>query len=674
MSVAVSDAEISKLRERLQDEFEAGGSAASVLRDVYLQCADFGLFDSLFIQEHVEAGTPPQRCFQWFRKPLISFLAEMFPQQRSALLWEVVYSRSDESLNELLDCPHGWNYLSGRVGENALYVCLCRHPHLLHRLSVRAKANPFRALTESIAYASPANVDAVNDMIVKRDQDKYVTAGTLRSLDAALVNQIDHAVKDNLRRDMWTLENVDFPATSDVQVQWGWDWLREQSHNAEFYRRYSWLPSFRNRAKVRVSIQVIPFAKDVVLHEEVLCAISKCTSMDMLGTTTVRAVMEAVWVEVELIYYLLLFINMSFLALLGIATTYYREEKEVPMLLLCVLFVVAVVRAFAALCSLAHRGFVTVYSEPNWEPSRYFIAAWSIASLVFIQAGNTSAAAKVTVALGCAFHWLFLLYDLRCLRSIGPRLLPIVLSVRDTVVFFLVVIMAVAASTHAFYVVGTRDAPVSPFWAALITMYRLGGLGDFDMDELAGQDVIMVPSNESAGHLEPKDPEPNPDSFWTVQVTFFVVTILITVVLMNLFIGVLSQNFELRAEHQLQLFLQARAKLASQIVYARGDLQDLVYTCCRWCRCCTIKQRRVRDYDGGVQSSEWLVLVVRDVPGDDGAILGMRCAIQSKLSTAERNLNEKLIEVETKLSQKVASNTKALSAISGSVDKILERL
>eukprot|EP00913_Durusdinium_trenchii_P017465 g16412.t2 len=69
--------------------------------------------------------------------------------------------------------------------------------------------------------------------------------------------------------------------------------------------------------------------------------------------------------------------------------------------------------------------------------------------------------------------------------------------------------------------------------------------------------------NEEA-QWEPQDPDPGPDYVWA-HALFYFIGVGITILLMNLLVGVLGQNFELYEEQSAILFYRARAKMLLEL-------------------------------------------------------------------------------------------------------------
>ena len=96
----------------------------------------------------------------------------------------------------------------------------------------------------------------------------------------------------------------------------------------------------------------------------------------------------------------------------------------------------------------------------------------------------------------------------------------------------------------AAQVLGTRVSPF-PSYAAILTVYRLAVLGDFDMLELEGLDTPFIGNDN--GEWWPEDPKSytmNPTLYLSVHTFFYVVTFAITIFFMNILVLHSSADFE----------------------------------------------------------------------------------------------------------------------------------
>jgi hypothetical protein len=190
--------------------------------------------------------------------------------------------------------------------------------------------------------------------------------------------------------------------------------------------------------------------------------------------------------------------------------------------------------------------------------------------------GRGSAAQRARVAVWCAVTWFQVLYALRGFELFGPRILPILNAVKDTAAFFIVVAFCLLGFTHAYYVLGTREGPSLPY-AAFLPTFRLGVTGDYDMHELSGVDPVLVKEDE--GIWAPEDPDPLDDPlYWSVQVWFFGTGIVITILMMNILVGILGTNYQHYKDQSQDLFVRERARIVmvlSARPYAQGTWKKM---------------------------------------------------------------------------------------------------
>ena len=150
------------------------------------------------------------------------------------------------------------------------------------------------------------------------------------------------------------------------------------------------------------------------------------------------------------------------------------------------------------------------------------------------------------VAAWCLVKWFQAMYALRGFDLFGPRILPILRAVKDTAAFLVVMLFNLFGFTHAYYVLGRRDGP-NLFYASLLSTFRLGVMGDFDMFELEG---------------EPQDPDPSSNPLYNHVHTWFLLTSIVSaVMMMNLLVGILGSNYERFEEQSQALFVRERARI-----------------------------------------------------------------------------------------------------------------
>ena len=201
-------------------------------------------------------------------------------------------------------------------------------------------------------------------------------------------------------------------------------------------------------------------------------------------------------------------------------------------------------------------------SFDNMADIWYIVTGWvAICRQFFVFPSSLE---KPWMAMFCAFSWLRLLYCLRGETWMGPRLLPILSAIKDTLAFFVLMCISLAAAAHAYYNLGVRDEP-TPTYAAFMQVIRLGVFGDFDMFEFEGLDPTYTSNNDDNIQIwEPQDPEPGPDYVW-VHALFYSIGMGITVLLMNMLIGVLGANYERYEDQAVGQFFRARVKMLLEL-------------------------------------------------------------------------------------------------------------
>ena len=208
------------------------------------------------------------------------------------------------------------------------------------------------------------------------------------------------------------------------------------------------------------------------------------------------------------------------------------------------------------------------------KPKRSYVNFDNIADIWYIVSGWVaiyrqlvvfpSSLEKPWMAMFCALSWLRLLYSLRGETWMGPRLLPILSAIKDTFAFFVLMCICLAAAAHAYYNLGVRDEP-TPTYAAFMQVIRLGIFGDFDMFEFEGLDPTYALKEDDIDQIwEPQDPVPGPDYVW-VHALFYTIGLGITVLLMNVLIGVLGANYERYEDRAVGQFFRARVNMLVEL-------------------------------------------------------------------------------------------------------------
>eukprot|EP00434_Breviolum_minutum_P040057 symbB.v1.2.035588.t1/scaffold4833.1/size34140/1 len=209
-------------------------------------------------------------------------------------------------------------------------------------------------------------------------------------------------------------------------------------------------------------------------------------------------------------------------------------------------------------CSANQGSYITF---DNAADALYLVGGWlAIARQLIIGSDELE---KPWMAVFAGAAWLRLLYSLRAETWMGPRLLPILSALKDTLAFFLLMFICIASAAHAYYNLQVREEP-TPTYAALMQVVRLGIFADFDLFEFEGSDPTYRLKDDGNNEWEPIDPSPGPDYVY-VHVLFYVTGVGITVLLMNVLVGVLSSNYERYEAQSVGQFFRARVKMLVEL-------------------------------------------------------------------------------------------------------------
>lgn len=260
-------------------------------------------------------------------------------------------------------------------------------------------------------------------------------------------------------------------------------------------------------------------------------------------TDAVQAMILAAWQQYRAFTFLE--IAWSFLTVVCLCCSSYGFPQGFSFAAPC-LYVIAVLHAKKTLdelyqllqhCVKSAAAKGSYINFDNAADVLYIVTGWL--ALVRQLSADPRHLEKPWMAVFSALSWLKLLYSLRGETWMGPRLLPILSAIKDTFAFFLLMTICLAAATHAYYNLQVRQEPV-PTYAAVMQVVRLGIFGDFDLFEFEGLDpTYKLKDDGSKQEWEPNDPSPGPDYLW-VHALFYITGVGITVLLMNVLIGVLS--------------------------------------------------------------------------------------------------------------------------------------
>jgi len=273
----------------------------------------------------------------------------------------------------------------------------------------------------------------------------------------------------------------------------------------------------------------------------------------------------------------------------------------------------------------------------NWIDWTCIIMAVSGTHAIATFQGNMYDRGRV--GLFCASQWLRLMYSFRALNWCGPRLMPILYAVKDTGAFLAIVLCCIMSALHAYYILAARDGR-SPIYEAFLQIARLGLLGDFDLHDFEGVDTVFMPGGERRGERdpvwEPEDPEPS-DRYILSHLIFFFVGAVVTVILMNILIGILSANYDLYEDIGRELFLRERANLIRNYW---GRIRA-------WERLCPWFMRRKAKVAADAEFATYLWFAVRE-EGHEASSRSVRSDTGLKLRALEEHQQMQFQELKKK--------------------------
>ncbi|CAE7904920.1 HMA5, partial [Symbiodinium sp. KB8] len=320
-------------------------------------------------------------------------------------------------------------------------------------------------------------------------------------------------------------------------------------------------------AEVGVTLLEMPLLAPVACERMVLAAVAETANEEIVATDTVDALTAAAWLQMRASTALdILLMLVSVVCLCLVSYSYRHGGVDAKP----ALWILAVIHTKEALEWLLQAAYF-FWSKCCGRYEEAAVGLESLADLLYLVTGYLAIVHQMELQeleqsflpIFSAMAWLRLLYSLRGERWLGPRLLPILSAVRDTQAFFLVTVLCLASATHAYFILNPRGEDPLPIYSSFTHTVRLGIFGDFDLFEYQGQDTTFA-VDAATGEWVPNDPVPDEigySSFVYLQVIFFFTGVGITILLMNLLIGVLGQNYEIHMDRAQVLFVRARAKM-----------------------------------------------------------------------------------------------------------------
>eukprot|EP00927_Polykrikos_kofoidii_P079076 TRINITY_DN75863_c0_g1_i1.p1 TRINITY_DN75863_c0_g1~~TRINITY_DN75863_c0_g1_i1.p1 ORF type:complete len:665 (+),score=80.56 TRINITY_DN75863_c0_g1_i1:212-1996(+) len=327
-------------------------------------------------------------------------------------------------------------------------------------------------------------------------------------------------------------------------------------------RKPWWTHATYTDASVAMLLYETPWCREVVQ------ALASCPRISTMTTVGAQSIIEYAWEGVKVIYFVDCILSFVYVVLLCRVAWMIRAGGDLEGVVIFLLFSLSakssVEELVQAIEIVRRRSGIHPRSGNLVDWARLVLDCASIRALLTLYVGDgdeersssPTPAQRTIIGAWCGVHWLHALNSLRGFYFFGPRVLPIIYAVADTFVFFLVLAFGMCGAVHAYYVLGVREEP-TPFVAALLPIFRLAVLGDVDLFEFEGSDTVYV---ADGGVLEPQDPEPT-QMYIAIHVLFVIVTVAISVTLLNLFVGILGANYDKFEDMGMEIFSQERARI-----------------------------------------------------------------------------------------------------------------
>lgn len=156
---------------------------------------------------------------------------------------------------------------------------------------------------------------------------------------------------------------------------------------------------------------------------------------------------------------------------------------------------------------------------------------------------------RLVMALAGLLGWLQVLSDMKGFEITGKPMLPILGAVGSSGPFGLVMVTGLAGFVHAYYALGIKDMR-----DAFLIIYRLGFLADFDRFEI-GEPQDPIDENPC------ETPDVTHTRMAFADIILLVSSLTLTIVFMNILIGVLSESYMRAWVHRERLFMRERARI-----------------------------------------------------------------------------------------------------------------
>jgi len=173
-------------------------------------------------------------------------------------------------------------------------------------------------------------------------------------------------------------------------------------------------------------------------------------------------------------------------------------------------------------------------------------------------------------ALGAVvfMKWMLVLREACQFRLLGTHILPIMSTMMSIGPFVLVTSVCICASANLYYAFGLYNA-----FDSFFMIYRLAVLGDFNLDELENR--YSTDMNVEAGGSVVMSNAAETDYYWVVRVMLLFLSFMMSISLMNLFIGVLTVSYEAHTQRAYESYLRLRTGTVLEARAVRVGWQTL---------------------------------------------------------------------------------------------------
>jgi len=331
-------------------------------------------------------------------------------------------------------------------------------------------------------------------------------------------------------------------------------------------------PAFFRVGMSKTNYQLYITRRAGMMNARVLHALSSTPSPHACTTMAARTIICHGFSMVFPIYVFDLLLDYAAVGFLTRASYLLQNEGRLDVLSVCLMpictlkdfmeemfqfFQMLGIRKSSNCCSDIIYGVTTLCHWHGWDLSRVAYEIFAVAWVLTRESNDTGLGVRMVFAIWAAWRWVKALWTMRGLRLIGPRMLPVVRTMGDLFGFVMLLVFSFAAAIHAYYLFGLTTGN-SYFYDSFLRIYRLAVMRDFSLIELEGLDhsFIQVGDNrwieENPGESE---------YFVAVQLFFFVVTAVMSIVLMNLLIGILGSNYDKYEDLAEEEFMKTRAHM-----------------------------------------------------------------------------------------------------------------